>query len=407
LSCEPQPATQKDQLSWDLGVLRAGEERRLNIQLLPPAEGEVVSSARATFSTTAALRARVGSSPLTISTQDSEAVALGSTVRVPIKVTNTTGTKTAHVKLQALLDKGLQHPSGSRIEADAGSLGAGESRTFSLEIKAVQAGDQFIQISAQSDGNPAVSTQAQIRIAESSLQNESSLQVLVKGPSHSQVNQENEYRLEVVNAGAGAVTGLKLTMALPLGLDFIEADGATHSPATRLVEWSLSSLPAGNTWNTSLKLRGKTGGELLLQTLVQADRNLKARTTTPVRIEEGISGLTLDVEARDNPLEVGAETVYEVRVVNQGDAPCTNVSVIALAPEGLKPTQAEGPTNQRLQKQQITFEPLPQLGSHGEAKYRIHVKGQRPGDWRFKVQLSCDQLQRPVKREEAVHVYYD
>jgi uncharacterized repeat protein (TIGR01451 family) len=196
-------------------------------------------------------------------------------------------------------------------------------------------------------------------------------------------------------------------MALPLGLDFIEADGATNSPGTRLVEWSLNSLPAGNTWNTSLKLRGKTGGEHTLQTLVQADRNLKARTTTPVHIEEGISGLTVDVEARDNPLEVGADTVYEIRVVNQGDAPCTNVSVIALAPEGLKPTQAEGPTNQRLQKQQITFEPLAQLGSHAEAKYRINVKAQRPGDWRFKVQLSCDQLQRPVTREEATHVYND
>jgi uncharacterized repeat protein (TIGR01451 family) len=407
LKIDPQPSQQEEQLVWDLGVIQAGEEKRIAIQVLPPAEGEIVSKARATFATRAALRTRIGSSSLTISAQDSEPVALGGTVRVPIKVTNTMRAPVAHVKLQALLVKGLQHPSGARIEADAGSLGAGESRTFSLEIKAVQPGDQVVRISAQSDDSPAVSTQAHVRVAESSLQNDSSLQILVKGPAHSPINQETEYRIEVVNAGAGPVTGLKLTMALPLGLDFSEADGATHSPAARLVEWSLSSLPAGNTWNTSLKLRGKTAGERLLQTLVQADRNLKARTTTHVRIEEGASGLTLDVEARDDPLEVGAETVYEIRVVNQGDAPCTNVSIIALAPEGLKPTQADGPTNQRLQKQQITFEPLAQLASHAEAKYRIHVKGQRPGDWRFKVQLSCDQLQRPVTREEATHVYND
>jgi hypothetical protein len=81
------------------------------------------------------------------------------------------------------------------------------------------------------------------------------------------------------------------------------------------------------------------------------------------------------------------------------------LSVLALVPGGLTAIKADGPATNHLQKQQVTFEPLPQLAPHADALYRVHVKGLRPGDWRFKAQISCDQLQRPITREEGTHVY--
>ena len=400
LNIEPRPTLEKGQLAWDLGILPAGAERRLRIQAMPPTEGEVVSSARATFSTAASLKTRIAQAQLTISATAPEGLGIGDTARIQIKVANTGNGPATHLKLQAQLSEGLQHPSGNPIEADAGTLPAGETRTYTLETKAVREGRFVNSISAKADNCPPILTEAVVTVMEGSLQ------VEVKGPARSLVSQENEYRLEVRNSGSIPVTGLRLTTALPLGLELVSGEGTTAGTRTHLPEWSQSSLLAGQTWTVPIRLRGDTAGERVLQTLVQADYGLKARASTTVRIDSA-AGVTLEVAAKDNPLEVGAETVYEVRVVNQGSAPCTNLSVLALVPEGLTTIKADGPATNHLQKQQVTFEPLQQLAPHADALYRVHVKGLRPGDWRFKAQISCDELQRPITREEGTHVYND
>jgi hypothetical protein len=66
---------------------------------------------------------------------------------------------------------------------------------------------------------------------------------------------------------------------------------------------------------------------------------------------------------------------------------------------------AEGPAASHVQGQQVLFDPVPQLSAHGELVFRVQAKGRRPGDWRFKVQLTSAQLQRPVIKEETTRVY--
>jgi len=37
--------------------------------------------------------------------------------------------------------------------------------------------------------------------------------------------------------------------------------------------------------------------------------------------------------------------------------------------------------------------------------YRIKVRGVQAGDYRFRVQMTCDQLKAPVVKEESSRVY--
>jgi hypothetical protein len=69
--------------------------------------------------------------------------------------------------------------------------------------------------------------------------------------------------------------------------------------------------------------------------------------------------------------------------------------------------KAEGPAVSHVQAQQVLFDPVPQLAPSGELIFRVHAKGRRPGDWRLKVQLTSDQLPRPVVKEETARVYGD
>jgi uncharacterized repeat protein (TIGR01451 family) len=140
--------------------------------------------------------------------------------------------------------------------------------------------------------------------------------------------------------------------------------------------------------------------------VAQADRGLEAMVETAVRVD-GMPGLTAEVRDLDDPVEVGAETTYEIRVVNQGTATSDNVRVTAFVPEAMAVVAADGPTPKRVQGQQVAFERLPRLAVGANVMYRVRVRAQRAGDWRFKVSFTADHLQQPVVKEESTRVYSD
>ena len=53
----------------------------------------------------------------------------------------------------------------------------------------------------------------------------------------------------------------------------------------------------------------------------------------------------------------------------------------------------------------MTFDPLAKLATKADAVYRVKVRGMQPGDYRFRVQMTCDQLKAPVVKEESSRVY--
>ena len=107
----------------------------------------------------------------------------------------------------------------------------------------------------------------------------------------------------------------------------------------------------------------------------------------------------------EDPVEVGKEAVYEIRVVNQGTGPCTNVQIVADMPETTMAVGSTGPTNGKIVGQQIIFEPIAQFGVKAEAVFRVRVKGTQPGDFRFRVRMTCDQIRSPVIKEENTRFY--
>jgi hypothetical protein len=177
-----------------------------------------------------------------------------------------------------------------------------------------------------------------------------------------------------------------------------------YSAATRTVSWDLGALDPGQTRVVTFRAQSHTAGDYVHQAAAVGDRGVEAKAAGAVRAE-GVAALTLDVVATENLLEVNAETIYEIRVVNQGSGPSSSVRIVVAAPEGLIPMSAEGPAASHVQGQQVLFDPVPQLSAHGELVFRVQAKGRRPGDWRFKVQLTSAQLQRPVIKEETTRVY--
>ena len=64
-----------------------------------------------------------------------------------------------------------------------------------------------------------------------------------------------------------------------------------------------------------------------------------------------------------------------------------------------------GPTVGKVVGQQITFEPIPQLGVKAEAVYRVRVKGSAAGDYRFRVKLVSNETRQATTKEENTRFY--
>jgi hypothetical protein len=122
---------------------------------------------------------------------------------------------------------------------------------------------------------------------------------------------------------------------------------------------------------------------------------------------EGVAAILFQLADVADPIEVGGETTYEIRVVNQGSKAATNIELLATFPPQLKPRSAHGPTRDSVQGQEVRFQPLGRLPPKGETTYQIRAQGLGPGDLRVQVQLLTDEMQTPVTKEESTRVYAD
>jgi uncharacterized repeat protein (TIGR01451 family) len=401
LGAEPRPEVHGDRLIWNLGSLEPGAERRLKVELQPAGEGELTSTASVTFAASAPVRTRITRPRLTLAMTGPERVQVGDAADFQLQVSNPGTGPATGVVLAARLPAGLQHPQGDFIQADLGTLAPGETRSVTLQTTAVKAGRHVNQAQVIGEESLMASAQAAVGITEPILA------VRLSGPQRCFLDRETEFRLEVSNTGTAPATSVWLTDVLPEGLEFLSAsDGGVLEPTARAIGWALGTLPAGQTRGVTVRLRTKAPGDLINRALVQADRGLEVRAEAPLRVE-GVPALLLEVVDLDDPVEAGAETTYEIRVVNQGSAASTGVQILATVPEGMVALSADGPVPHRLQGQQVVFEPVAKLAARADALYRVRVRSHKPGDWRFSVQMTSEQLRVPVHEEESTRVYKD
>ncbi len=401
LGGEPVAEIHGNKLSWSMGVLEPNGERSVRVELQPPGEGEMRSVATATFTTAVCAATRVVQPRLTVAMRCPEQVTAGEAVPFQILVSNPGSGAVTNLMLRCKLPEGLQHPQGQLVEADMGGLAAGETRTVTLNTVAAGGGRLAPELIATGDGGLEAKATAAVVV------HEAALAIKRSGPARCYLKSEVNFELEVANPGSAVASNPVLTETLPAGFDFVSAtEGGQFDPATRIVSWHMPALAAGAKKKYAYRVKAIAIGEQVDKAVIQADRNITAKVETSFNVE-GIAALRLEVVDLEDPVSVGGELNYEIRVYNQGSCPCTGITIQATIPDGLQPLNGTGPTNYRTQGSQFAFESLPKLATKADAVYRIKVRGVHPGDYRFKVQMTCDQLRQPVYKEESSRVYKD
>ncbi len=391
----------RGELLWTLGTLRPGEEAKVEMQLMPTAEGEIGSVATVHFGADASARSIATRPQLVIESAAPGKVMIGEQVKLAITISNPgTGVATG-VVLTERIPPELRHPAGSELEYKVGDLKPGESRKLELPLAADRAGLVANMLSARGDGDLRAENKCQFEVIAPKLN------VAVEGPKRRYLERQATYQFSVSNPGTASAKGIDLVASLPAGLKFTSANNAGfYDESTRTVRWHLEELPAGEAGSVELVAMPVEPGQHALKLRGSADKGLVVEKEQPVMVE-GLAAILFQVADTADPLELGGETTYEVRVVNQGSKAAANVRLAVDLPAELKAVAAEGPTRHTITGNRLEFEGLAQLAPKAETVYRVRAKAMRAGDLRARFQLLTDDMQTPVTKEESTRVYAD
>lgn len=388
-------------LRWQLGALGPGQETSIIMQLLPEQEGEIGSVAQVIFHSQAAVRTVSTRPQIAIEHQVVEQALIGDQVRMLLAITNRGSGATSNLVLEATLPEALGHPAGAELEYPIGALRPNETKRIDLSLKAQRPGAAPCHFLAREEGQTLAEDRVSLNILSPQLQ------VGVNGPKVRYLDRQATYSVAVANPGTAPATNLELIAYLPRGLKYISADNqGQYDPQRHAVLWGLQELPAGVMGASQLIVVPTEPGEQRIRVEGKADLRLEHAFEQPVLVET-LSELQFSVVDAADPIEVGSETTYEIRLQNRGSRAASQVRLAVEFPPELAPVAGEGPTNVGVRGQQLVIEPLPRLAPNSQVTYQIRAKGLRKGDPRIRVLVASDESPNPVTKEESTRVYAD
>jgi len=320
-------------------------------------------------------------------------------IPVDYVVTNTGTGAAQNVQIVDTLPTGLQTVDGrGKITLDAGTLKSGESRRFSVKIRATKTGaftNKAVATSATGIRSESVATLTNVR--------QPILQITKSGPQRQYLGRPVTYEITVLNKGDGPARDTMIEDMIPPGVTGIEATSGALTSGSKLV-WELGTLEPNVSKKVQVSYMPTRDGDLMATATATAYCAETVTDSAKTAIT-GIAAPRLAVIDLEDPVEVGHNTTYLITVTNDGSAADANVRIVCALDDKMQYVSSAGATAGSIMGKTVSFAPLRNLEPKAKATWRVVLRGARAGDARFKVTMHTDQLALPVEHTEATHIY--
>jgi uncharacterized repeat protein (TIGR01451 family) len=402
MGAEPKAVNEASGLmQWEIGTLIAKQERTIQLKLQADTKGDVTPQAWVTFTGSSVMRIRIREPKLTIKCSAAEKVLVGDPAAFTLTVSNPGDGSADQVKIHALLSEGLEHARGNKIDFDIGNLAPGESRNVTLLCATRAGGMQKCDATADAEGGLSAKDSSSLNVIMPRLD------IQVVGPRLRYLERKAIYTLKVTNPGDAAATNVTVADMVPAGFKVLAAsDGGRHDFQTRTVSWFLGEVGPGQTREVKLEVQAINPGDHKHKATAVGARGLRAESELMTKVE-GLAALLVEMVDTEDPIEVGGDTAYEVRITNTGSKTETDIKLVATVPDKMQFKNAQGPVRFTEEGKTIIFEPIDKLAPRSDAVFRINVKALEAGTVRFKIQVTSANLTDPVIKMEATRIYAD
>lgn len=406
LQATPKPTRQEgDLMEWELPALAAGDAFQIQLELLPTEPGEIGSVAQVTSSTVAATRTRSTRPQLSVQHSGPPQAMVGQTVMMNIIVRNDGDGVAENVMLREIVPPQLMHPAGNEIENPIGTLAPGQTRTLQLPLVAKTPGTARNTIRVSGDGKLSSEHSVDVQIVAPQLQ------VSAEGPERRFLSRSTTHTFQVTNNGTANATNVQMMARLPQGLRYESSSPeGRYDPSRHAVFWAMAHLPSNANQQVNLTTMPLAPGNQPIEFHALADLN-QPQVTTKTLLVEQLSELFFDIDDLQDPIEIGTNTIYVIRVENQGSQVANDVAIVVDIPEGIEPLNIESPVEYQMQRDgqnsRLVLAPIPTMNPRAQLVIRLEARGVREGDHRVEVRMTSAQRPTPVAKQESTKVYRD
>jgi hypothetical protein len=170
------------------------------------------------------------------------------------------------------------------------------------------------------------------------------------------------------------------------------------------ITWKFANIAPGEKHTLCATFSANQPGVLTFNSAATGNRAASVSTQCATRAF-GIPAVLLEVVDLADPVLVGKDVIYVIRVLNQGTLPLSNIKIVATMEDGQSYVSGTGSTEVKAEGLQVSPGIVPILKPKEQAEWRIVMKAEKAGDVRLNVELKADQFSRVISETEATFQY--
>lgn len=222
-------------------------------------------------------------------------------------------------------------------------------------------------------------------------------------PAEVPVGRAVEVCLTVINTGTAPEAKTVLTLPVPSGARVSSKTDRAVIAAGQLT-WEIPDLQPNKGKKVCAVFKSSQPATLAFAPMATGSATASVSSACETKAV-GVPAILLEVIDEGDPIEVGQEVSYEIKVTNQGSAPGTNIRLTCALPVGEEFVSGSGATPVQASDRTLTMSPVTTLNAKESASWRVVVKAVQAEDARFKVELRSDQFERPITEDESTQLY--
>jgi len=383
---------------WTIEKLAPGQSKTIQVEGVAPKEGQVRSCVTATYEPGLCMTTDIVRPSLTVRRMIEEDTAL-LCEEVPVRyvVTNEGSAAARSVMLSEKLPKGVQTADGrNQVRFRIDSVAPGQSVERTAALTGVRTGEYESHATVASGGREARTPAGTIRFVRPELK------VSMDAPPQEYVGRDVPLQIRVENVGDGVARDARLVVP---GLDELQQVSVSTANAERDGETiRLGAIEPGEARAMTIYFAAAEPQTHQFDVTARAFCAESATAGADVQLL-GVEAVRLETIDLTDPVVVGEETTYEVKVKNQGTATSLNVTVTATLPPEMAFVDAVGDSSVAAEGQTVVLGPIRRLPPGEVASWRITAEATSPAKTRLRLEMTSNATTRPVIEQEPTTIF--
>ena len=417
-SSEPEP-TRRDgnMLTYRVARMPAGEGGQIRITGTPQETGDLQACTSYEIDRGVCAAFTVVNPDLRLTKMGPDAASVCTQVEYVYTLENSGDTEANDVVIYDALPEGMMlADGGDEVNIEVGSLAPGQK----VEERVMVKGSQPEEV-----GSYAIARSDLVEVKSKTVQTEFTapdLQVSARPDRPTEyINRAARFEVQVRNTGDVPADQVVLATAVSENGQIArvysgqQADGEERMAGGRELadgDALLGTLQPGESRSIFVDVRPEDIGTVKFAAVAQAvcrdsgTELARAQATAQISVE-AVSALQLEVVDSVDPVQVGGQTVYEITIINEGQAEDRNLTVSAELPEGAVFADAQGATDlQGEGGQTVSFAPVDVLPAGESVTWYVTIDAESANNGgQFKVTVNSDNSGEEILENEPTRLY--